>query len=139
MAKGYLTDQEIYEIECAIYNDDDKALLQALPEGIEDFNTGGAVKELAEGQEYYIVPQTNLMIRQDGRIYNVKHVRTIKPLWTPKDIILNANGKQIRYSTIYKSQGWKFKQEDICKTYADKNWGISVTHGYKETFDKLYR
>ena len=138
MAKGCLTDQEIYKIECAIYNDDNKALFESLPEGIEDSIDGVVVKELAQDQEYYIVPDTNMMLRKDGRLLNVKFIRTLKPFWTPRDIIINAKGKQIRYSEVYKSKGWEFNQEEICKRYVNNKWLITISIGYREVYKELY-
>jgi hypothetical protein len=138
MAKGYLTDQEIDEITAAIYNDDNSSLLKALPQGIEDYNEGVGVKELAEGQEYYIVPQSNVMIRKDGRVLNVKFIRVLKPLWTPNDLLGIVNAQQLRFSEIYKSQHWEFDQKEISRTYASNKWGISITRGYKDVFNELY-
>ena len=138
MAKGYLTDQEIDEITAAIYNDDNSSLLKALPQGIEDYNEGVGVKELAEGQEYYIVPQSNVMIRKDGRVLNVKFIRVLKPLWTPNDLLGIVNAQQLRFSEIYKSKGWEFNQKEICKRYAENKWGISISKGYREMYKELY-
>jgi hypothetical protein len=138
MAKGYLTDQEIDEITAAIYNDNNEALFKSLPEGPEDFNDGGIVKELAEGQEYYIIPQSNIILRKDGRVFNVKFIRVLKPLWTPYDILAIVNGKQIRYSEIYKSQGWKFDQKEITQKYVNNKWEISVPKGYRQMYKELY-
>lgn len=138
MAKGFLTEQELYEIECAIYNDDNKTLFKSLPEGIEDANDESLIKELAKGQEYYIIPQSNLMLRQDGALFNVKYIRQLKPLWTPHDLIINSNRKQIRFTDIYKEKGWKFNHSDIVERYVDKQWPISITTGYLEKYKELY-
>lgn len=137
MAKGY-TQEELYEIECAIFNDDNETLFKALPEGVEDHNDGQVVKELAEGKEYYIVPQTNIMLRQDGKLMNVKFIRPLKPLWTPHDILINGKGKQIRYTDIYKDKGWKFDHEEIVRRFIEHNWNMSVSYGYMEKWKELY-
>lgn len=129
-----LTEQELYDIEVAIYNDDNKALFKSLPEGIEDANDKGIVKELAKGQQYYIIPQSNIMLRQDGRLFNVKFIRAIKPMWTPNEFLVNIQGRQIRYSDIYSQQGWDFNHKKISRLYYNERWGISVTKAYKETF-----
>ena len=134
----YLTQQEEYEIECAIYNDNNENLFKALPEGVEDHNDGQIVKELAEGKEYYIVPQTNIMLREDGKLMNVKFVRLLKPLWTPHDILINGKGKQYRYSYIYEKKGWQFNHEEIVRRFIDHNWKMSVTYGYMEKWKELY-
>ena len=138
MARGYLSEQELYEIECAIFNDDNKALFKSLPEGIEDKNNGDVVKELAKGKEYYILPETNIMLRQDGALYNVRFVRQLKPLWTPHDLIINGKGKQIRYTDIYKKKGWEFNHEEIVRRFIEHNWQMSVTYGYMEKWKELY-
>lgn len=137
MAK-VLTEDELYDIECAIYNDNNEALFKSLPQGPEDFNDGGVVKELAEGQEYAIVPQSNIMVRKDGRLFNAKFIRTVMPMWTPNDILAIINGKQIRYSEIYKSRGWKFDQKEITQNYVNKKWKISVPKGYRKMYKELY-
>ena len=137
MAKGY-TEAELHEIECAIFNDDNKTLFEALPEGIEDHNDGDIVKELAEGKEYYILPETNIMLRQDGKLMNVKYTRQLKPLWTPHELLINGKGKQHRYSSIFKDKGWEFDHEEIVRRFIKRQWELSITYGYKEKYKELY-
>lgn len=139
MAKGYFTDKELYEIECAIYNDDNKALFKSLPEGIEDKNNGDVVKELAQGLEYFIVPETNLMVRQDGRLLNAKFIRPVKPLWTPHDYIINDNRGTLRYTSIYEKMGWKFNHREIAERFINNKWPMSITNGYLEKWKELYQ
>lgn len=135
----YVSEKEIFDIECAIYNDDNKALFKSLPKGVEDDNKTNIIEDLAKSQRYYVIPSTNIMLREDGRLFNLKFIRPLKPLWTPHDIIINANGKQIRYSTIYEQEAWEFDHLQIVTRYIVNNWGISVTHGYHETFDERYK
>lgn len=132
MAK-VLTVQQEYEIECAIYNDDNKTLFKSLPQGVEDHNNEHVIKDLAKGQEYHIIPQTNVMLRQDGRLFNLKFIRGLKPMWTPHDILANLSGKQIRFSDMFKQNGWKFNHKAITKNYVDNDWGISVSKTYTPT------
>lgn len=138
MGKGYLTDKELYDIEVAIYNDNNEALYKALPEGIEDENEEGIVKELAQGLEYYILPETHLMLRQDGRLLNARFIRPVKPLWTPHDYIVNDNRGTMRYTTIYDKMGWKFNHREIAERFIKNKWPMSITTGYKEKYKELY-
>lgn len=138
MNKGYLSEQEEYEIECAIYNDDNKTLYSVLPKGVEDNNDGEVIKALAKGKEYYIVPDTNIVLIQDGSLFNAKFIRRLKPLWTPHDILINANRRQVRYTDIYKEKGWTFNHREIVDRYIKNNWPISITYGYKEKYKELY-
>lgn len=133
-----LSEDEIYELEVAIYNDDNKALFKSLPQGVEDFNDQGMVKELAQGQEYYMVPQSNIMVRKDGRLFNVKFIRVIKPIWTPVELTVNISGKTVKFSEIYKSQGWKFDQKEIAERYAKNKWGVTVNRAYRDLYKELY-
>ena len=134
----YITDEEIDTITAAIYNDDTSSLFKNIPKDTESGIERQILNDLSKGQDYYIVPQTDIVLRKDGRLFNCKFIRPLKPLWTPLDLIINARGKQIRFSEVYKSQNWKFDQEAISKRYKEKNWGISITNGYKETFKELY-
>lgn len=133
MAKGY-TEAELYEIECAIFNDDNKSLFKALPEGIEDHNDRQVVKELAKGKEYYILPQSNIMLREDGKLMNVKFIRQLKPLWTPHELLINGKGVQHRYSDIFLIKGWEWDHKQVCRNFIKYNWPISITYGYKDKY-----
>lgn len=142
MGSKVLTLDEIHDLETAIYNDRNdilfKALDTCLPEDVMEDKYQETIKELAKGQEYYIIPDTDIMVRKDGRLFNAKFIRAIKPMWTPHDIIVIVNRKGIRYSEIYKSQNWKFEQKEIAKRFVKENWPISISSGYQETFKELY-
>lgn len=132
MSKNYITDYEIDAITSAIYNDDNKTLFKNLPKGVEDVIERQDVIDLSQGQEYYIVPETTLMIRKDGRVINVKHKRPIKALWLMSDICVNVSQKQIKFSEVYKQQGWKFDHKEISERYRDNNWQFTVSKLYKQ-------
>lgn len=138
MNNGYLSEQQEYEIECAIYNDDNKALYKALPEGIEDNAYGEVIKELAKGKRYHIVSDTDIMLVEDGSLFNAKFIRRLKPLWTPHDMLINANRRQVRYTDIFKQEGWTFNHREIVERYVRNNWPISITYGYQEKYKELY-
>lgn len=139
MSKNYITDYEIDAITSAIYNDDNKTLFENLPQGVEDSIEGQDVIDLSQGQEYYIVPETTLIIRKDGRVLNVKHKRPIKPLWLISDMSINLPHRQIKFSEIYKHQGWKFDHKEISERYRDNNWQFTVSKLYRQQVYDRYR
>lgn len=139
MLRTYITDEEIDAITSAIYNDDNKTLFKNLPQGIEGSIERQNVIDLAQGQEYYIIPETTMMVRKDGRVLNVKYIRAIKPVWSPREIIVNIDRVVYKFSEIYKQQGWKFNHEDITKTYAKNKWGMTASRSYKVVLKDQYR
>ena len=134
----YISDEEVYTITVAIYNDDTSSLFKDISKDTEDGVDRQILDGITQGQKYYIVPQTDIVLREDGRLFNCRFIRPLKPLWTPHDILINARGKQIRYSEVYKSQDWEFDQKEISKRYQENKWGISITHGYQKLHKELY-
>ena len=134
----YITDEEIDTITSAIYNDDTSSLFQDISEDIKDGIKRQVLDDITQGQEFYIIPETDIVLRQDGRLFNAKFIRPLKPLWTPLDLIINAKGQQVRYSEVYKLKNWEFDQKAISKRYSENNWGLSITNGYKEVYKELY-
>jgi hypothetical protein len=129
-----LTQDEIYKIECAIWNDDNKSLFDTLPTSVEGNPYQESIKALAKNKEYYIVPDTDIMLVEDGGLYNVKFVRRLKPLWTPHDLLINGKGKQHRYSDIFLIKGWEWNHKEVCRNFIKYDWAISITYGYKDKY-----
>lgn len=135
--KKYLTQSEIHEIECAIYNDDNKTLFESLPQSQIETVSQETIKELAEGQPYTFIPDTMLILRKDGRLLNIKYVRPVKPQFTPKNLIVAIRGKQLKYSEVYEKEGWPFDNLEIVKRYKENGWGISVQKFMRDAFEEL--
>ena len=133
----YLTPQQEYEIECAIYNDNHKALLEMFPETLEESIPEEVIKELADGQRYCFLGDSDVMLREDGRLFNAKYIRTIKAVYCAKDILAIIKYTQYRFSEVYKQQGWHFDQAQIVRTYKDNGWKMTVSKQYQTHYEEL--
>lgn len=137
MVKGYLSENEIYEIECAIYNDDHKALHEIVSQGDFDEDYEDNIKELAKGQEYVMLPDTTIILRKDGRLINYKTLRGLRAVWTPNEFIFNPKpGLSFKFSEVYKEQGWKFNHRELTLRYKDNNWDLTTGRLYRDTYEK---
>ena len=136
MSKGYLSEQELYEIECAIFNDDRKTLYKVISEDIEDEDYEPSIKELVKDQEYFLIPDTTVLLRQDGRLLNYKYIRCLRPLWTPLEFIFNPKpGASYKYSEIYKDMGWEFDHRKLTLDYKNNNWDVTTSRAYRPIFE----
>lgn len=138
MMKSYITDEEIDAITNAIYNDDNTSLFKNLPKGNEVDYKRQVIADLAQGQEYYIIPDSFFMVRQDGRMFNIKHIRPLKPLWIKTDFLLNYNGMTARFSQIYDKMGWDYDHEELTKTYARNGWSFTASKLYRQWLIDTY-
>lgn len=138
MSKNHISDYEIDAITNAIYNDDNEALYKNISKDLEDDSERQNTLSLAQGQSYYIVPETSLMVRQDGRVFNIKYIRPIKPVWSTKEFFLNVNVKAYKFSEIYKHKGWTFNHQEITNRYKDNKWGLTASRPYKMALKNEY-
>lgn len=136
MAKGYLSEQEIYEIEVAIYNDDHKALHKIVSKGDSDDDYEANIKELVKDQEYILIPETTVLLRKDGRLINYKYLRSIKSVWTPNEFMFNPMPRRMyKFSEVYKENGWKFDHREITLNYKNNNWDVTTSRIYRPIFE----
>jgi len=64
--KEYLTDKQLYDIQCAIYNDDNKALLEALPQTVGDTFEGEIFETVTKDKRWTIIGGTEYILTEDG-------------------------------------------------------------------------
>lgn len=137
MSKLVLSEKQLHEIEVAIYNDDNEALYKTLPNFNDTVFNQEVIKELVEKQPYYIIPESTILLRKDGLIINFKTLRTIKPQFTPRDIILNIKSKMIRMSDIFIINNWPWDREQVLRRYKSNNWKIGVQPNFRTLWEEL--
>ena len=138
---NYLSDDEIHEIEVAIYNDDNKALLKAIPKSVMDESEKiiqANFKELTvQGIEFKQIRDTPYIITQDGVLYHIKSKKQKSIAFYPNDFGAQI-GKHVyvKFSDLFKEFGWRFSKEKILKHYKENNLRMFVHMNYKEHFKK---
>ena len=129
MKSGYLTDSEIDEATIAIYNDAIPAIYEDISDIMEELHNPKIVKELFEdkGIEYLRIPEAEeYIITRQGRVFNSKTVKYVKPVITGSGVFMNIRGKRQVFEQVFENHGWTFDYEDIVKNYKDNKWGAMV-------------
>ena len=142
MKKKYLTDDEIYNLEVAIYNDDVTTFTNLLSKTNsysshkEDKKLEENAKSLVGDQEYEYIGDSHYIVTQRGEIYNVKHLRRKGVQYMPHDFVVNMHQKAYKLSTIMEDAGFTFDYDTILKHYTDSKYKVYVTKMYKEKYNQ---
>ena len=140
--KSYLSDDEIYNLEVAIYNDDvttfTNLLSKTLPYSSQKENAKleANAKSLVGDQEYEYIGDTHYIITQRGEVYNVKHLRVKGVQFLPHDFVVNMHQKAYKISEIMEDVGYTFDYNTILKHYTDRGYKVYVTKSYKEKYEQ---
>ena len=140
MKNKYLTDDEIYNIEVAIYNDDVKALHALTSEVLEsDTIDQEVVKELTKGLQYIHIEQDpRYLLTIDGQILSTKTVKRMKPIVSANTLFFYiASNKKIDVRKEFEKQGWEFDYDEVLKNYKRNKYGVQVHPNYRHNFERI--
>ena len=134
MKKDYWSQKEIDDIECAIYNDVMPAIYEDISQDDDDGFDPQVIKELFKDKEYTKIPDTTLVLSQDGRLFNYKTSRNIKPAWSGKNLFAVSKGKTVKYEDVFKEKGWEYNHHNITQGLLDRGFSLTVISGQEESF-----
>lgn len=140
MAKNkYITDEEIHEIECAIYNNLPSPLLQDVSEVYSDTDKEWIKTILKEDEKYNHIPDWDSYIITDlGRFVNVKHRRQLKPTFTSNTVIAQLGDRRNHYSQLFEEFGWEYDLKEILAMYKKEGWPFQVANTYRKKFKEKF-
>ena len=135
---NYITDDEIYEIERAIYNDLPSPLFQDVSEVYSDTDKEWLKTILEKDEKYdYIPGWDSYIITNIGRFVNVKHRRQLKPTFTSNTVIAQLGDRRNHYSALYEEFGWEYDFEEILTNYYKEGWPFQIANTYREKFREM--
>lgn len=137
---SYLTNEEIHNLEVAIYNDDNEAFYKALPKVMDEDDIQEDFKEflaIEEGVEYKQIPETLYVITSKGLVFHTRHKRPVRPAFSRNDFTLNLHGKSFLVSKIFKDFGWEFNHGEIVKFYKERGYDLHIPKLYKQLYESL--
>lgn len=135
MKTKYFTTNEIFNIETAIYNDDNKTLLSLLPDTLEE-PCKKSVEELVGAVEWtVIIPGIPYILTKDCRVFNIKFNREMKLSYTPHCLSISLRNTYYKLPPFFKKLGWKYDHKKAVET-AFSNDKLIVAPMYKYLFLK---
>ena len=140
MKGKYLTNEEIFNIQVAIYNDDVKSLHALTSEVLEsDTIDEEVVKELTQGLQYIHIEQDpRYLLTKDGQILSTKSVKRMKPIVSASTLFFYISGnKKIDVRQEFEKQGWEFDYTKILKHYKKSNFQVQVHPNYRHNFERI--
>jgi hypothetical protein len=129
MKSGYLTESEIDEATIAIYNDAIPAIYEDIPNTMEELHNPKVVKELFEdkGIEYLRIPENEeYLITKQGRVFNSKGIRFVKPVITGSTMFIHIRGKRRVFEELFENHGWTFDIEEVVNNYKNNKWDAMI-------------
>ena len=135
---NYITDDEIFEIECAIYNNIESPLLKDVSEVYNDTDKEWLKTILEKDEKYNYIPGwDSYIITNIGRFVNVKHRRQLKPTFTSNTVIAQLGDRRNHYSNLYEEFGWEYSFIDILDMYHRQGWPYQIANTYREKFNEM--
>lgn len=129
----YLTDNEIFEIECAIYNNITETLYESTTEVSNKFDKSFIEQALFKGEEYCrlsykYVPgdYDHIVLTSRGRVINTHSKRMLKIVITVTQLHSRVAGNKIPVEEIFDDMGWKYDLGSIRKDYIKNNWRCKI-------------
>jgi len=138
----YLTENEIHNLEVAIYNDDHKTFVSLLSkinqnsDQREDKQLEANAKKLAKGQKYEYIKDTHYIITQRGIVYNARHNRRIRLTFIPNNFLLHIHKNSYKIDELMQEVGFTFDFEDTLKCHLENNFDLIVNPLYKEKYQQ---
>lgn len=132
--KEYLTEKQLYDIQCAIYNDDNKALLKALPEVVDDKIEGEVFQFLTKDCNWAFIKDTEYIITENGIVFHSRHQRILKIVFSAINLTVNIKGRSYNIKDIFQDNGWTYNRVKIIQYYRDNNYELHVPKLYKELY-----
>ncbi len=123
--RNYISEEEYYATEIAIYNDLPFSTLRWIPKSYKKQATENFKRFLLEGEKvtYLKDPdRDHIAITNYGRVFNAKTTRQLKVRFTGKNVIAYFNGIYIRSSEIFKEAGWEHDLLDLYIRYKEHDW-----------------
>lgn len=140
MKTKYITDKEVDDITAAIYNNTLETLYKGVSEDLEADLNPKAVKELFEdkGIEYLRIPELEeYIITRQGRVFNCKNVRYLKPVLTGSSMFVNIKGKRIPLQDAFEDNGWTYDEDEIVKNYRKNKWEVIAVGFGKDRLKRI--
>jgi len=135
--KEYLTDKQLYDIQCAIYNDDNKALLEALPQTVGDTFEGEIFETVTKDKRWTFIGDTEYILTEDGLVFHSRFQRIIKIIFSPHRLYTTIKGTSYYLDEIFEEKGWPYDYNTILNFYKDKGYGMYVNKRYRKLYDTM--
>ena len=127
---NYLSDDEIFEIECALYNNVPTPLDKWIPEPFEEDTW--LEDQLLEGEEVVEASQENYVWTTYGRAFNIKYKRMLKGTILPRDFVMVFREDRLKVSALFKENGFEFNYNEILNRYKKYKWPLIVPNSYRK-------
>lgn len=127
---NYLSDDEIFEIECALYNNVPTPLDKWIPEPLEEDTW--LEDQLLEGEVAIESSQDNYVWTNFGRSFNIKYKRMLKGTILPKDFIMVFREDRLKTSELFKENGFEFNYKEILDRYKKYKWPLIIPNSYRK-------
>ncbi len=125
MKRNYISNEEYYETENAIYNDLPINTLRWVPKSFKKPATENFKRFLLEGEKYTFLKDPNrdhIAITNYGRVFNAKTTRQLKVKFTGQNVIAYFNGIYIRSSEVFEENGWEHDLLEMYIRYVEHDW-----------------
>ena len=129
----YLTDDEIFEIECAIYNNITETLYEGSTQVSSKFDKNFIEQALYEGEEYcrlvykYLPGDyDHIVLTSKGRVINTHFKRMLKVVITVSQLHSRIAGNKIPVEEIFEDMGWEYSLDNIRKDYIKNKWHSKI-------------
>jgi len=133
---NYLTNDEIFEIECALYNNLPTPLDNFIAEDTIDEDDQWLQETLLEGEEYTLIE--NYMLTSYGRWINTHTKRQLRPIFTTYEIFCYLTyDNRLRMEVEFEKLGWKWDFREIVANYYREGWDLQIASTYKKHIKKL--
>ena len=131
-----LSEEEIHQMEVAIYNDDTETLLSLLPDTVGENSFQEQIKELiGEAEWTYVLPASEYIISSKGDVFHSRHKRLIKLQYSPVKMALGIRGKYYNIKDIFEREGWEYNHKEVTD-YLYKNGRLFIPRLYKHLFSE---
>ena len=127
---NYLSDDEIFEIQCALYNNVPTPLDKWVPEPVEEDTW--LEDQLLEGEIIVESEEDNYVWTNYGRSFNIKFKRMLKGTVLPNDFVFVWRQSRIKTSDMFKQKGFKYDYNEILDRYKKEKWPLIVPSSYRK-------
>ena len=136
----YISQDEIDALSTAIYNDDNQALYNLLPDFME---TSSNEEDINTYEDYFQIKDTHFYLTKDGRVINARTQKRVTPVFTEKSLVTNfrIRGKSysIPFRDIFQENGYEYDHSKIIANYMLNEWTLYVSSAYRDRYSHLIK